>query len=400
MNVAPGRMRKTVTGTIVEVDDLVLGVLGFTREDMLGHLSTEFLHPDDHGQAFSSWVRMLADPAVPRTIQVRHRNAAHRWLWIEATSTVDDADSGSVITELTLIDRPPDDRTSVSSSLFRHLAEALPFGLAQIDRDRRIVFSNTKLDDITGQAHGDDLSDRLGQVLPAEQPVLDEAITSALAGDDTEIELSLTHPVRGERRFALIISALADHSGYGMTGALLCVTDITDTAQQRADIIHRAEHDGLTKCLNRAAILDALTNAIAKCTTGVAVIFFDLDHFKHINDVYGHAAGDRLLVTVGERLRNNSRDASVGRLGGDEFLVIACDVPTAELAETLGRRLARAVRRPANVDGTPIRPAASVGVAWSADPTADPAALVAGADAAMYEAKRRRKPRPATDRQT
>ncbi|MFI6077252.1 PAS domain-containing protein [Actinoplanes sp. NPDC051343] len=79
MTAAPGRMRKNLTGVIVEVDDLVLGVLGFTREDMLGKRSTDFLHPDDHQEAFSAWVQMLGDASFSRAIQVRHRNSAGRW---------------------------------------------------------------------------------------------------------------------------------------------------------------------------------------------------------------------------------------------------------------------------------------------------------------------------------
>jgi len=384
-------MRKNLTGVILEVDDLVLQVLGFTRDDLVGHRSTDFIHPDDHEQAFSSWVRMLGDPENSYTIQVRHRTAAGRWLWVEAINTVYPSDAASVETELTLIDRPADDQTMVSNQLLRRLAEALPFGIAQIDSDRGIVFSNGKLDDVCGRAGGDHLDDRFGLVVPADLPILDAAVKSVLAGDDSEIELSLNHPGRGVRRCAVILSALVGRSGYGTSGALLCVTDITDEARERAEIIRRAAQDGLTACLNRAAILEALTTAVAGCAraAGVAVLFFDLDHFKEINDTYGHAAGDHLLVAIGERLRDGSRDADVGRLGGDEFLVVARDVPSVGQAERLGRRLAQTVRRPVSFGDTVIRPAVSVGVAWSADPAADPSSLVAQADAAMYRAKRR-----------
>ncbi len=123
----------------------------------------------------------------------------------------------------------------------------------------------------------------------------------------------------------------------------------------------------------------------------MAVIFLDLDGFKAVNDTHGHAAGDRLLVAVGQRLRQSTRQASVGRLGGDEFLVVARDVPSAEQATQLGRRLARAIGRPLHLGATVTRPAASVGVAWSADQATDPSALVAQADEAMYAAKRRRR---------
>jgi len=140
--------------------------------------------------------------------------------------------------------------------------------------------------------------------------------------------------------------------------------------------------------------------ALARAGRGedAAVLCLDLDRFKHVNDTHGHAAGDRLLVTVAERLRRNTRDAHVGRLGGDEFLVVARDVPSVEQAEVLGKRLERAVRRPLKLAGTVTRPGASVGVAWSADPAVEPATLVAAADAAMYEAKKRRRARSGTTR--
>jgi diguanylate cyclase (GGDEF)-like protein len=388
MTVAPGRMRKNLTGVIVEVDDLVLGVLGFTREEMVGKRSTEFLHPDDHQEAFSTWVRMLGDRSFTRPIQVRHRNSAGRWLWVEVTNAADGMDPSMVNTEIVLIDRPPDDRTSVSTQLLHHLWEALPFGIAQIDTDHRIVFTNGKFDEITGRAAGEHLTDRLDRVRAADQLALDEAVRTVLAGDDVEIELALTHPHLGVRRCSAMLSALAGRSGYGTNGALVCLTDITHQARQRDEILHLATHDDLTKCLNRPAVLDALAAACAG-DIGVAVIFIDLDRFKAVNDTYGHAAGDRLLVSVADRLRQSTRNAGVGRLGGDEFLVVARNVPSPEHAEHLGRRLARAIRRPLNLGGT-VRPSASVGVAWSAGPHADPSALVARADAAMYQAKRRR----------
>jgi diguanylate cyclase (GGDEF)-like protein/PAS domain S-box-containing protein len=389
MTVVPGRIRKNLTGVIVEVDDLVLDVLGFGRDEMIGRRSTDFLHPEDHEQAFASWVRMLNDSRVPHTIQVRHCDAGGRWLWVEAVNTVDAPDADSVTTELTFIDRPPHDRTMVSNQLLRRLAEALPFGIAQIDTEHRVVFSNGKLDEVTGQADGDLLAKRLGHVLPSDRPVLDEAVRKVLDGHDLEIEFSIAHPRRGVRRCSVILSALAVRSGSGTSGALLCITDITDQVRERAEIIQLAKYDSLTKCLNRPAILDALTTAVGTCA-GVAVIFLDLDGFKAVNDTHGHAAGDRLLVAVGQRLRQSTRQASVGRLGGDLLLVVARDVPSAEQATLLGRRLARAIGRPLHLGGALTRPAASVGVAWSADPAADPSALVARADEAMYAAKRRR----------
>jgi diguanylate cyclase (GGDEF)-like protein/PAS domain S-box-containing protein len=384
-------MSKNATGIIIDVDNLVLDVIGFTRDEMVGRRSTEFIHPDDHELALTSWIQMLGRPGIPSPIQARHRTASGRWLWVEIINTLDESDATLIHTEMRIIDRPPVDRMSVSSHLLRHLAEALPMGIAQIDVERRVVFCNGRLADVTGQTRTEQLSDVFRAVSPDDRVALERAVETVLGGDDTEIEVSLTHPGRGVRSCGVILSALAGRSGYGTTGALLCVTDVTDEAHQRAEILRRAAHDALTGCLNRAGILDVLATAVAQCGggSGVAVLFFDLDRFKHVNDTHGHAAGDHLLVRVAERLRHNTRDAGVGRLGGDEFLVVAHAVPTAEHAELLGKRLARAVRRPLNLGGTVTRPGVSAGVAWTADPAADPAGLVADADAAMYEAKRR-----------
>jgi transcriptional regulator with XRE-family HTH domain len=190
-----------------------------------------------HASSLHKLAEVLGLSAEEQTVfvrrQVRHRNLAGRWLWVEVTNAVDASDPAMVNTDMILIDRPADDRTSVSNELLRHLAEALPFGIAQIDSDRRIVFSNGKLDDVCGQIDGDHLDDRFTHLLPADLTVLDAAVKSVLAGEDSEIELSVRHPRRGVRRCGVILSALAGRSGYGTTGALLCVTDITDDVQER-----------------------------------------------------------------------------------------------------------------------------------------------------------------------
>ena len=118
-------------------------------------------------------------------------------------------------------------------------------------------------------------------------------------------------------------------------------------------------------------------------------MFVDLDRFKPVNDELGHAAGDELLAEIGDRLRRAVRDVDlVGRLGGDEFLVVCPGVPDLDTVELISRRIADAVAAPLAlaVDHL-VRPRASIGVAWAAAGT-DPIQLVARADAAMYDAKR------------
>jgi diguanylate cyclase (GGDEF)-like protein len=99
------------------------------------------------------------------------------------------------------------------------------------------------------------------------------------------------------------------------------VADITESVRLRQQLEDRATFDVLTRCHNRAAILQVLERALAEPSqVGTAAIFVDLDRFKEINDRLGHAAGDALLVEVAQRLRRSVRDRDlVGRLGGDEW---------------------------------------------------------------------------------
>ena len=125
-------------------------------------------------------------------------------------------------------------------------------------------------------------------------------------------------------------------------------------------------------------------------SAGSAVVFLDLDGFKNVNDTFGHDAGDQLLASAASRLRETVRSIDVvGRLGGDEFIVVLPSINSIDEATQAGHRLSRCLSEPLEVVcGLPIRIKSSIGVAWSraTDITAD--ALIAAADRAMYQSKR------------
>jgi diguanylate cyclase (GGDEF)-like protein len=129
---------------------------------------------------------------------------------------------------------------------------------------------------------------------------------------------------------------------------------------------------------------------------GHAAVFVDLDDFKSVNDQFGHAVGDGYLAAVGGRLRHVVRgDDVVGRLGGDEFLLVCTNISDDEEARSLGDRVAAAITSPITIGGISLTPTASVGVAWTTIRRGiDADALIAEADAAMYIAKHARDGRP------
>ncbi|HEY9225221.1 MAG TPA: sensor domain-containing diguanylate cyclase [Gemmatimonadaceae bacterium] len=180
------------------------------------------------------------------------------------------------------------------------------------------------------------------------------------------------------------------------------VRDVTNRRLREADLEHRADHDSLTGLVNRArfekrlrALLDPSAKTSSKFgeTRVVAVVFVDLDGFKPVNDTYGHAAGDAVLVAVAARLRESTRGSDlIARLGGDEFAVLL-EVRDALELGPVAERILRALHTPIPYDVIGLSVGASIGVASTRlaegtnEPALSAAELVNAADDAMYTAK-------------
>jgi diguanylate cyclase (GGDEF)-like protein len=154
----------------------------------------------------------------------------------------------------------------------------------------------------------------------------------------------------------------------------------------------QARHDVLTGLPNRALILDSAERLLDRARVGaspIAVLFLDLDGFKEVNDLLGHAAGDELLRAVTHRLESSMRDRdSIGRLGGDEFIILLDGEATESRPELVAGRLLEAIRRPfvlPSVPASPVTVTASVGIAAGLRPSVTE--LIGDADSALYVAK-------------
>ncbi|HLZ03993.1 MAG TPA: EAL domain-containing protein [Bradyrhizobium sp.] len=167
--------------------------------------------------------------------------------------------------------------------------------------------------------------------------------------------------------------------------------DVTDRRQTESRMAHMAYHDGLTDLPNRPAFLKALTQMIEACAgTGeeFAVLSVDLDGLKEVNDVFGHATGDKLLIEVANRIQAAARGGVVARLSGDEFgLIIDGKQPAAgiELAEHLVEAMAREFL----IDGKSVRTGLTTGISVFPHNGADAASLLANAGAALFRAKQK-----------
>jgi diguanylate cyclase (GGDEF)-like protein len=154
-----------------------------------------------------------------------------------------------------------------------------------------------------------------------------------------------------------------------------------------------AQHDFLTELPNRLLLNDRLTQAIAAAQrhrTSLAVLFLDVDHFKHVNDSLGHGIGDQLLQSIAQRLLTCVRNSdTVSRHGGDEFVVLLSEVARAGDVASTANKILAAVSRPHRIGNQDLSVTVSVGIGVYPDDGADAEKLLENADVALFHAKAR-----------
>ncbi|UCE31175.1 MAG: sensor domain-containing diguanylate cyclase [Burkholderiales bacterium] len=222
-------------------------------------------------------------------------------------------------------------------------------------------------------------------------PELFEAVWCAIRASGSWSGEVLAARLNGEQYPAwLTLNAIRGDDG--RVAHLVCVArDITERKRSEAELEHRAFHDPLTGLANRALLSDRLEVALAHAERNgcqLALMYVDLDRFKAINDRWGHAAGDRVLLEIGRRIASLVRSVdTVARLGGDEFVILLAALPSQELAIGIADRLIDAVARPVDLGFDTVAIGASVGVSFFPRDGRDAISLGRNADRALYEAK-------------
>lgn len=272
---------------------------------------------------------------------------------------------------------------------FQALFEQSVDGILMADGSARIRGANPaalemlgfRRSELEGRSLYDLLTDDNPEELPAPEEVEErggltlETTCRAKSGETIPVELSLSAYVIDDQRHLQGI-----------------MRDISTRRALMERLTHRATHDPLTDLPNRHYLNDELERMLAMMRRGEArpaVLFLDLDEFKQVNDVHGHAAGDALLVEVASRLLECVRQTElVGHLGGDEFVVLVLWCPSADDLRRLGERIAKSLGSPYRVEGHNVGISASIGGALArTDDTDD--SLLNRADQAMYRVKER-----------
>ena len=321
---------------------------------------------------------VASEQAVPPTVRsALHALATHVSLALESASLTDEV------------------HRRTSEARFSSLVQRASDLITVLDATGTVVYQSPSVERILGHAAKDIVGTRFERLLfDGDDGRLRRLLAdgSLFGGGETQVlECSLRHRDGSERQFEIFYTDLLDDPSVG--GIVLNGRDISERKAFEEQLEHQAFHDPVTGLANRALFNERVRHAIAQGRRerrNLAVVFLDLDDFKTINDSLGHAAGDRVLTEVAQRLAASIRAGdTAARFGGDEFIVLLEDIEGPhEAVETAGRLL-QAIGAPFALEQREIVLRASLGIAvLPAGATIPAEELIRNADAAMYAAKR------------
>lgn len=280
---------------------------------------------------------------------------------------------------------------SLSEERFRLAFESAPIGMALVNMGGYFIQVNGQLSRILGYSESELKSLQLKALEIESEPHNTGMNDSSLYSKIYHSEKKLAHK-EGHTVWVQLSTVLINDIGNNSQYYVVQIADITERKELVAKLHKLAFHDALTGLPNRKLFTEFLDKALAKSRREpdslIALIFIDLDRFKRVNDSLGHLAGDQLLRSVSQRLKDQLRPAdTIARFAGDEFVVLLDTVTNKRDAIDLAQRLQDSLDAPFEIGGQPLTCKASMGISIKPVGTSTAEVLLRDADTAMYQAK-------------
>ncbi len=373
-------------------------MLGYEEAELLALDPTDLIHPDERA-AHERWrLDLLDGSSSPQQTERRYLHKEGHVVWgLVNLSLVHGSDGNpryflSQIQDIT-------DRKRIEASLreseelFRGAFAFSTVGMTLSTPDGRYIRVNQAFCEMLGYSEAQILDLTYDQITHLDDLIENRSYRERLLSgeiDHFQIEKRYRHAA-GHAVWALLSVAIVRDSQGAPLYIIGQASDISDRKELEARLTHQAFHDSLTGLPNRALLHDRIEHALERSRRNgetIAVIFMDLDGFKAVNDSWGHATGDKLLIALGHRLRGWVRAGdTVARLGGDEFTILLEDIHTLEEATHIADRIIAGLETPINVDGRSLWVRASLGIAFNRPSEIPPDDLLRTADIALYRAK-------------
>lgn len=389
-----GMLRGNKKGECTYVNQRFETLTGLTRKQSLGDGWVSALHPEDRkivGRAIDHLRK--SSETFDAIVRCRHRDGTILWASIKISAIrIDGTISGYVGTF--------DDISTLRSTMMalresearlRTIANKMPAMVAYLDADQVYRFLNQAYE----QEFARDGIDVLGMtsralVGDARHALLEPYILRALAGETLVFE---EHDAGDgdEHSFEVTYIPQLGDDNVSVVGFHVMRQDITQEQREKKRLLKLAQVDALTSLTNRAGFIEKLSEAMQSSAGNghlMALMYMDIDHFKPVNDTYGHDVGDQLLKAFSARLAHTLRATdTVARLGGDEFTIIMEQVARPEIAAAVAAKIVAAMRAPFELDEVTVSISTSIGLAFYRDGALAPDQLLKRADLLLYEAK-------------
>ena len=289
--------------------------------------------------------------------------------------------------------RRPLERLEVQSLRESVTLNAAPDGVLWVDNTGRILMANPATETLTGYPVAELVGQNVDLFLPAH--------LRARHAESMRGYFLTPHPramglmdlklLRRDGQLLPVDISLGHWEDEGAGHAIAYIRDLTERKKFEESLRHQATHDELTGLPNRWLFRLQLNQALARAGRSglhVAVMFIDLDYFKTVNDSFGHATGDALLVQVGTRIRSVLREKdTLARLGGDEFAILLTDLTELDEVVSVAAKVLTSLQAPYRLQDQDVYSGGSLGLAFYPDDAQDSETLLRFADMAMYQAK-------------
>lgn len=373
-------------------------------EEMLGYSMEQWrdepglwvtaIHPDDRA-FWQEAIERTDETGEPFDLEYRMVAADGRTVWIRSSSQLVRDDDGTPrfwqgILQDTTDEVLAEQRLAESEQRYRSLFDHNPDAVYSFDLEGTLLSLNAALEEMTGYTRDEVIGTSFElYIAPENVERVMQHFLATTQGTPQNYECGILR--KDGSRLDFHVTNLPIVVGGEIVGVYGIAKDISERKALEDRLRHQAFHDPLTDLPNRLLFMDRLRHAVKglkRSSRSIAVLFVDFDHFKVVNDSFGHEVGDQALIAIAEIIQGCVRPGdTVSRLGGDEYTVLLLDVDGTDEAVAVAKRLMRCFDGPIHVAGHELALTPSVGIVVSSSSDDDPGALLRYADLAMYQAK-------------